>query len=154
MKYLQYFQKMKPASIDIPLDAQGYEIKSHNRAAALYKVHVADRISNYCLYILMFVLTAHAVVDKFKKTFWVTKEGLKILRVVFLAVRSTAPGQLQKIQSAIIGFGKRLCYGDLPEKLLTQLKTIALDLCTQFDTVRVDSDTVVSALWSSYIFSL
>ena len=67
MKHLQYFQKRKPASIDISVDASGSEGKSHDGSAlkrykqtladseALsHNQNVADRVRNYCLHILMF----------------------------------------------------------------------------------------------------
>ncbi len=142
MKHFQYFRKRKPASIDNSVDAPGTENKSRNddalkgynqtlagSAASSDNQNVADRIRNYCVYILMFVLACHAVVSKFKnfyaKNVLATEDGLKILRVIFLAGSNIAP----------------------------QFKTIALDLYAQIDTVIVTSETVVSALWQ-YTFTL
>ena len=109
------------------------------------------------MFILMFVLTSHAVVGKFKnfyeKNVLATKEGLKILRVIFLAGRNITSAKQQKIQSTITAVVNQLSYGDVNERFLTQFKTIALDLYVQIDTVSVTSETVVSALWP-YTFSL
>ncbi len=78
MKHLQYFQKREPASIAISVMRQDLKNKSRNgNAMKRYKqtlagsgayanTNVADRIRNYCMYILMFVLTGHAVLGKFK----------------------------------------------------------------------------------------
>ena len=123
MKHLQYFQKREPASIDISVDASGPEIKSRDynalkgynqtladSEASSENQNVADRIRNYCLYILMFVLTGHAVGGKFKnfyeKNVLTAEDGLNILRVIFLA-------------------GRNFACGDLPERLLAQFKIIA-----------------------------
>jgi hypothetical protein len=142
MKHLQYFQKLKPASLDVSVYATGSEDKRRNgrtlkkygqtvmdSEASSHNQNAADRIRNYCLYILMFVLTGHAVVDKIKncyeKNVLATKEGLEIIRIIV----------------------NHLSYGNLPERLLTQFKTIAPDLFTKIDTVIVTSETVVSALW-------
>jgi len=142
MKHFQYFQNRKAASIDNSVDAPGSENKSSNGNApkgynqtlagsetSLDNQNVADRIRSYCLYILMFVLTGHAVVSKFKnfyaKNVLATEDGLKILRVIFLAGSNIAP----------------------------QFKTIAPDLYAQIDTICVTSETVVSALWP-YAFSM
>jgi len=170
MKHFQYFQKRKPASIDISIDASGFEDKSRDdNALKIYKQtlagsevssdnpNVADRIRNSCVYILMFVLTCHAVVSKFKSFFeknvLATEDGLKILRVIFLVGRNIGPSQQQNIQSAITAFVNQLSYGVLSERLLTQSKTIAPGLYSQIDTVVGTSETVVSALWQN-TFSL
>lgn len=167
MKHLQYSQKRKPASIDVSADAPGSQNKSPylkrykqevaGSEVSSHSPNVADRIRNYCLYILMFVLTGHAIVDKIKnayeKNVLATKEGLKILRVIFFAGRNITPAQQQKIQSTIAAFVDHVSYGDLPERFLTQFRIIAPDLFAQIDTVIVTSETVVSALWP-YTFSL
>jgi len=136
MKHLQYFRKRKPASIDISVDASGFEDKSRDdNALKIYKQtlavsedssdnrSVADGIRNSCVYILMFVLTCHAVVSKFKnyyaKNVLATEDGLKILRVIFLAASNIAP----------------------------QFKTFSPELYAQIDTICVTSETVVSCLW-------
>jgi hypothetical protein len=164
MKHLQYFQERKPASIDVSVYATGSEDKRRNgrtlkkygqevidSEASSHKQNAADRIRNYCLYILMFVHTGHAVVDKikncYKKNVLATKEGLEILRIIFLAGRNITPAQQQKIQSTIVAFVNNLSYGNPPDRLLTQFKTIAPDLFTKIDAVIVTSETVVSALW-------
>ena len=54
-----------------------------------------------------------------EKMFWPREEGLNILRVIFLA-------------------GRNIACGNLPERLLTQFKTIAPDLYAQIDTVMCD----------------
>ena len=157
MKHLQYFQERKPASTEIGVDTPGSKNKTRNgNALKKYRQNVADGIRNYCLYLLMFVLTGYAVVGKIKnfyeKSGLTAKEGLKILRVIFMAVRDIAP-QPHKIQSKIAAFVNHLYYGDLSERLFTQFKTIAPDLYAQIDTVTVTSETVVSALWP-YTLSL
>ena len=142
MKHLQYFRKRKPASIDISVDASGFENKSRDdNALKIYKQtlavsavssdnrSVADGIRNSCVYILMFVFTGHAIVSKFKnfyaKNVLATEDGLKILRVIFLAGSNIAP----------------------------QFKTIAPHLYAQIDTICVTSEAVVSTLWP-YAFSM
>ena len=142
MKHLQYFRKRKPASIDISVDASGFENKSRDdNALKIYKQTlagsegssnnpgVADGIRNSCVCVLMFVLTCHAVVSKFKNSYakdvFATEDGLKILRLIFLACSNIAP----------------------------QFKTIAPDLYAQIDTVIVTTEAVVSAL-CQYAFSL
>ena len=151
MKHLQHFQKKNSESIGISLDAPGSEDKTcevnalksckqtlADSEASSHNPNVADNIKNYCLYILMFLLTGYAVLGKFKnayeKNVLVTNEGINILRVIFLA-------------------GRNIASGDLPERLLTQFKTISPDLYAQIDAVSVTSETVVSALWQ-YTFSL
>lgn len=169
MKHLQYFQEREPASIAISSDAPGSEEKSRNgNDLRLYKQtlagtedsgnpNVADRIRNCCIFILMFVLTSHAVVGKFKiffgKNVLATKEGLKILRVIFLIGRSITSAKQQKIQSSVTAVVNQLSYGDVNERFFTPFKTIALDLYAQMDTACVTSETVVSSLWP-YVFSL
>ena len=151
MKHLQYFQKRKPASIEVSVDVRGFGDKCRNgnalkkykqtlagKEVSSHNPNVADRIRNYCIYILMFAPTGYAVVGKFKNSFeknlLATKEGFKILRVIFLAVRNIAP------------------VATCP-KIVTQFKTISPELYTQIDTIWMTSDTVVSALWP-YPFSL
>ena len=169
MKHLQYFQEREPASIAISSDAPGFEEKSHNGndlkrckqtlagTEGSFNSNVADRIRNYCMVILMFVLTSHAVVAKFKNSFekniWVTKEGLKVLRVIFLVGRSITSAKQQKIQSSVTVVVNQLSYGDVNERFFTPFKATALELYLQIDTACVTSETVVSAIWP-YVFSL
>ena len=105
----------------------------------------------------MFVLTCHAIVSKFKNSYeknvLTAEDGLKILRVIFLTGRNIVPAQQQNIQSLITAFVNQLFYGYLPERLLTQLNTIAPGFHGQINTVIVTSEAVVSALWK-YTFSL
>lgn len=170
MKHLQYFQTPKSASIDISLDTPGTEGESHSsNALKRYKQtlaglwasspnpNLADSIKNGCQYFLMFVLTGHAVVSKFKnfyeKNVLTIEDGVNILRVIFLACRNVAPVHQQKIQSVIMVLVNQLSSGNFCKGLLTQFKTIAPDLYAQFDTAIVTSETVVSALWP-YISSI
>src|SRR5688572_15047071 len=113
MKHLQYFQERQPASIAISRDAPGSEERSRkgndlkrykqtlSASEGSCNLNVAGRIRNYCLFILMFVLTSHAVVGKFKNSFeknvLATKEGLKVLRLIFLVGRSITSAKQQKI---------------------------------------------------------
>ena len=141
MKHLQYFQKKGPAPIDISMNAPGSEDRSRNgnalkrykqtlacSAGSSHNQLIADRIRNYSLHILMFVLTGHAVLGKFKnvyeKNVLAANEGLNILRIIFLAGR-----------------------GNFSEKFLTQIKTIALVVNAQIDTVMASIETVVWAIW-------
>jgi hypothetical protein len=170
MKHLQYFQRQKRASIDISIDASGSENNTRNdiplrgykqtlagSEATSNIQNVADSIRNYCLYILMFALTGYAVVSKLKSSYeknvLATKEGLKILRAIFLAGRNIVPAYQQNIQSTITAFVNQLAYGDLPERLLTQFKAIAPGLYAQIDSISVTSEAVVSVLWQ-YTFSI
>jgi len=168
MKHLQYSQKRRPSSIDISGDASGSEGKS--RDASVLKIYkqtlagsealshnpnVVDNIRTYCLYTLTFVLTAHAVVSKFKNFYernvLSTEDVSNILRVIFFAVRNLTPARQQKIQSAIAAFVNQISY--LCEGLLAQFKAISGDLYTQIDTVGATSSTVVLTIWQ-YTFSL
>ena len=169
MKHLQYFQKRGPASIAISSDVPGTVEKSrHDNALKRYKQTlagtegsrnsiVADAIRNYCIFILMLVLTSQAVVGKFKNAFeknvLATKEGLKILRVIFLVGRSITSAKQQKIQSSVTAVVNQLSCGDVNERFLTPFKAIAIDLYLQIDTACVTSETVVSTLWP-YVFNL
>jgi len=169
MKHLQYFQKREPASMAISRDKpESVEKSRHGDAMKRYKQtlavpnasydpNVTGRIRNYCTYVLMFVLTSHAVVGKFKNSFekngLATKERLTILRVIFLVGRNITSAKQQKIQSAVSAFVNQLSYDKVPERFLTPFKAIAPDLHAQIDTACVTSETVVSALWT-YVFSL
>jgi len=169
MKHLQYFRKRGLASIAISSDAPGSVEKSrHSNGMKSYEqtvagtdascnLNVASRVRNYCMFILMFVLTGHAVVGKFKTSFeknvLATKEGLKFLRVIFLVGRSITSARQQKIQSSVTAVVNQLSYGDVNEKILTPFKAIALDLYLQIDAACVTSEAVVSGLWP-YVFSL
>jgi len=169
MKHLQYFQKRKPALIAISSDAPGSVEKSRlGNAMKSYKqtiagthgscnLNVAGMVNNYCMFILMFVLTSHAVVGKFKNSFeknvLATKEGLKVLRVIFLFGRSITSAKQQKIQSSVTVVVNQLSYGDVNERFFTPFKATALELYLQIDTACVTSETVVSAI-RPYVFSL
>jgi hypothetical protein len=89
---------------------------------------LADRIRNYCLSMLMFAVAGHAVALKFKnmyeKNVWVVKEGVQILRIVFLT-------------------GRDIFYDDC-QGLIIQVKCCAPALCAQIDTTSMPSETVVS----------
>ena len=162
MKHLQYFQKRQPASIAISSDApESVEKSRHGNAMKSFEqtlagadgscnLNVAGRVRNYCMFILMLVLTSHAVVGKVKNSFGknvlATKEGLKIMRVIVLAGRNIAPAQPQKIQSTIAAFVNHVFYGDLSERLVNQFMTVAPDLYSQIYSLSVGSDTVVFAL--------
>jgi hypothetical protein len=168
MNHLQYFQKREPVSIAISSDApRSVEKSRHSNAMKSSKqtvaedgscnLNVAGRVRNYCIFILMFVLTSHAVVSKFKNSFeknvLATKEALKVLRVIFLVGRSITSAKQQKIQSSITAVVNQLSYGDFDERFFSPFKATALELYLQIDTACVTSETVVSASWP-YVFSL
>jgi hypothetical protein len=88
---------------------------------------LADRVRNYCMSMLMFVVTGHAVALKFKnmyeKNASVVKEGVQILRIFFLT-------------------GRNILYDDC-QGLLIQVKGFAPDLYAQVDAIT-PGYTVVS----------
>ena len=169
MKHLLYFQKREPALIAISSDVPGSVEKSrHSNAMKSSKqtiagtdgscnLNVAGRVRNYCMFILMVVLTSGAVVGKFKNSFeknvLATKEALKILRVIFLVGGSRTSAKQQKIQSSVTAVVNQLSYGDANEIFFTPFKATALELYLQIDAVCVTSETVVSAIWP-YVFCL
>ena len=125
MKNFQHFEKREPESIDIPFDA-------HHRP-------IGDRIRNYCLHILMFILTCHAVFGEIKngyeKNISGTKQSLTILRARLLDDENMTPWQRRKIQSTIATLVDHVAYYDLTEGLLIQFKAIAPELYAQIDTI-------------------
>ena len=125
MKNFQHFEKREPESIDIPFDAPPQAI--------------GDRIRNYCLHILMFILTCHAVFGEIKngyeKNISGTKQSLTILRARLLEDESMTPAHRRKIQSTIATLVDHVAYYDLTEGLLSQFKTIAPELYAQIDTI-------------------
>ena len=131
MKNLQHFENLEPESIDVPLMRRYRAIRAnHNRA---------DRIRNYCLHILMFILTCHALFGEIKngyeKNISGTKESLAILRARLLDDESMTPWARRKIQSTIATLIDHVAYYDLTEGLLIQFKTIAPELYAQIDTI-------------------
>jgi hypothetical protein len=125
MKKLQHFENRESESIDIPFDAPPQAI--------------GDRIRNYCLHILMFFLTCHAVFGDIKngydKNISGTKQSLAILRARLLEDESMTAAQRRKIQSTIATLVDHVAYYDLTEGLLSQFKIIAPELYTQVDTI-------------------
>src|SRR5688572_26159212 len=132
MKNLQHFENLEPESIDVPLDASLQTIRANH--------NWADRIRNYCLHILMFILTCHAVFGEIKngyeKNISGTKKSLAILRASLLDDENITPWQRRKIQSTIATLVDHVAYYDLTEGLLSQFQTIAPELYAQIDTIR------------------
>ena len=131
MKNFQHFEKREPESIDLPFDAPIRAISDNH--------NLADRIRNYCLHILMFILTCHAVFGEIKngyaKNISGTKQSLAILRASLLDDGNMTPGARRKIQSTIATLVDHVAYYDLTEGLLIQFKTIAPELYAQIDTI-------------------
>jgi hypothetical protein len=131
MKNFQHFEKRKPESRDITFDASTSAINDNH--------NLADRIRNYCLHILMFILTCHAVFGEIKngyeKNISGTKQSLAILRASLLEDENMTPGHRRKIQSTIATLVDHVAYYDLTEGLLTQFKTVAPELYAQVDTI-------------------
>jgi hypothetical protein len=100
---------------------------------------VADRIRKYCLYILLFVLTSHAVFGDIKngyeKNIEASKESLKILRAKLLEDGSITVAQRRRLQSTIAILVNHVSYYQLTEGLLIQFKTIAPELYAEIDTI-------------------
>jgi hypothetical protein len=124
MKNFQHFEKRESESIDIPFDAPQA---------------IGDRIRNYCLHILMFILTCHAVFGEIKngyeKNISGTKQSLTILRATLLDDENSTPRQRRKLQSTIATLVDHVTYYDLTEGLLIQFKAIAPELYAQIDTI-------------------
>ena len=101
--------------------------------------NLSGRIRGYCLHILMFILTCHAVFGEIKngyeKNISGTKQSLTILRARLLDEENMTPGQRHRIQSTIATLVDHVAYFDLTEGLLSQFKTIAPELYAQIDTI-------------------
>ena len=86
----------------------------------------SDRIRNYCLHILIFILTCHAVFGEIKngyeKNILASKESLKILRARLLEDGNITPAQRRKIQSTIATLVDHVSYYELTESLLVNSK--------------------------------
>jgi len=115
MKPLQYFPTATGVS------SSDSELLSFSKG-------LTDRVRNYCISMLMFVVAGHAVALKFKnmyeKNASVVKEGVQILRIFFLA-------------------GRNIFY-DGCQGLLIEVRDFAPDLYAQIDTTGIPSDTVAS----------
>jgi len=132
MKNFKRFGKLKPESIDTQLDVSSQVIRAgHN---------LGDRIRNYCLNTLIFILTCHAVFGEIKngyeKNISGTKESLTILRASLLEAENLIPAHRRKIQSTIAALVDHIAYYDLTESLLVQFKTIAPELYAQVDSIK------------------
>ena len=131
MKNFQHLEKREPESKDIPFEARP-QAKSDNHT-------LADKIRNYCLHILMFILTCHAVFGEIKngyeKNISGTKQSLAFLRARLLEDESMTPAHRRKIQSTIATLVDHVAYYDLTEGLLSQFETIAPELYAQIDTI-------------------
>ena len=151
MKNFQHFEK-PDAEIYIPFDAppsvntsgKDSVSKQHNKnsagSLALTDNHnVANRIRNYCLNILAFILTCHMVFGEIKngyeKNILSSKESLKILHANLREDGSITPAQRRKMQSTIAILVEHVSYYELTESLLTQFKTIAPELYAEIDTI-------------------
>jgi len=145
---LRHLTKRQPATIDNTVHAiqsehltsSDDELNKSNQTSASLTANetVADRIRKYCLYILLFVLTSHAVFGEIKngyeKKILGSKESLKILRAKLHDV-SITPAQRRRIQSTIAVLVDHVSYYELTEGLLTQFKTIAPALYAEIDTI-------------------
>ena len=122
MKNFKHLEKREPESQTIS--------DNHN---------LSDRIRNYCLHILMFILTCHAVFGEIKngyeKNISGTRQSLTILRARLLDGENMTPAQRRKIQSTIATLVDHVAYYDLTEGLLSQFKTIVPELYAQIDTI-------------------
>jgi hypothetical protein len=131
MKNLQHFEKRERESIDIPFDAPTLAISN--------SYSFADRIRNYCLHMLMFILTCNAVFGEIKngyeKNISGTKESLASLRASLVEDEGMTPAGRRKIQATIATLVDHVAYYDLTEGLLVQFKTIAPELYAQVDTI-------------------
>lgn len=145
MKHLPYFRKGKPVSIDVSVYAPGSETKlrdvnapkKHGQTLMLSDApsqiqNAVDRLRKHCRSILMIGLIVHACFDKlasfFEEFVPASREGLKIMRIVFSLGRNMTPLQQQKIQSIISAFLNHLADGALADRMLNQFKTIAPEL--------------------------
>ncbi len=148
MKNLRHLTRRHPETIDDSVDAtqsgqlssidDGLKTNNQPSARLTENETVADRIRKYCLYILLFVLTSHAVFGEIKngyeKNILGSKESLKILRAKLLDV-SITPAQRRRIQSTIAVLVDHVSYYELTESLLTQFKNIAPVLWAEIDTI-------------------
>jgi len=151
MKNLQHFEK-REAEVYIPFDAPtsvntsvaDSASKKHNQnlvgSQAISDNHnVANRIRNYCLHLLAFILTCHAVFGEIKngyeKNIVASKESLKILHARLLEDESITPAQRRTVQSTIATLVEHVSYFELTESLLIQFKTIAPELYAEIDTI-------------------
>ena len=121
MKNFQHFEKREPESIGTRFDTPPQATSaSHN---------LADRIRNYCLHTLIFILTCHAVFGEIKngyeKNISATKQSLTSLRAILLDDENITTAQRRKIQSMIATLVDHVAYYDLTEGLLSQFQTIA-----------------------------
>jgi hypothetical protein len=149
MKNLQHLTRRQPEKIDNAVDAAQSEHLSTSddgskqtfqpSACLIETETIADRIRKYCLYILFFILTSHAVFGEIKngyeKNIKASKESLKILRATLLEDGSLAPAHRRRIQSSIAALVDHVSYYELTESLLIQFKTIAPELYSQIDTI-------------------
>lgn len=115
-------------------------IKSNQTSASLPENETtADRIRKYCLYVLLFVLTSHAVFGEIKngyeKNILASKESLKILRAKLLEDGGLTAAQRRKLQSTIAILVDHVSYYELTESMLNQFKTIAPQLYAEIDTI-------------------
>ena len=148
MKYLRYFRNVKSVLIDVSVYAAGPENKlrkvnvliNHGQTLTLSNAqsqiqNAFNRLRKHWLSILLIGLTVHSCVDKlasfFEEDVLASKEGLKIMRLIFLLGRNMTPARQQKIQSTIAAFLDQLTDGVLAERMLNQCKTIAPDLYAQ-----------------------
>ena len=132
MKNFNRFGNLEPESIDTQLDVSSQATRANH--------HLGDRIRNYCLNTLIFILTCHAVFGEIKngyeKNIAGTKESLTILRASLLEDENIIPAHRRKIQSTIATLVDHIAYYDLTEGLLVQFKTIAPELYAQVDSIR------------------
>jgi hypothetical protein len=153
MKNFQHLDKLEPDSIEIPFDS-AFSMNKRGRDSVSKKDsqnveasnsmndnnNVADRIRNYWLHVLIFVLTCHAVFGEIKngyeKNISASKESLKILRASLLEHPNMTTAQRRKVQSTIATFVDHVSYYELTESLLVQFKSIAPELYAQIDTIR------------------
>ena len=132
MKNFNRFGNLEPESIDTQLDVSSQATSADH--------DLGDRIRNYCLNTLIFILTCHAVFGEIKngyeKNIAGTKESLTILRASLLEDENIIPAHRRKIQSTIATLVDHIAYYDLTEGLLVQFKTIAPELYAQVDSIR------------------
>jgi len=130
MKNFKHSEKREPESIDTQFGVSSQVISAgHN---------LADRIRNYCLNTLMFILLCHAVFGEIKngyeRNISATKESLTFLRASLL--ENLTPTHRRKIQSTIATLVDHIAYYDLTEGLLVQFKAIAPELYAQVDSIK------------------
>lgn len=149
MKNLQHLNKRQSETLDKPVDAAQSEHLSitndepnksrQTSACPIDSETMPDRIRKYCLYILLFVLTSHAVFGEIKngyeKNIGNSKESLKVLRAKLLEDGNLTAAQRRRLQSTIATLVNHVSYYELTESLLTQFKTIAPQLYAEIDTI-------------------